>query len=108
MPSPVVLKVRFAAQGPAIRPMSNSVMVDSLSAIVTYPVDVWFGGARTYQAALDFGARKIEKVTLDPGCRFPDRDMTDNAWPRDTTAAAAQAGNPMAAVFGGAGVACRN
>ncbi len=81
-------------------------MVDSLSAIVTYPVDVWFGGRRTFQAVLDFGARKIEKITLDPGCRFPDRDVTDNVWPRDTTAAAAQAANPMAAVFGG--VACRS
>jgi hypothetical protein len=106
MPSPVVLKVRFAPQGPAIRAMRNSVMVDSLSAIVTWPVDVWFGGSRTYRAVLDFGRRKIEKITLDPGCRFPDRDVTDNVWPRDTTAVA-QATSPMAAMFGG-GRACRN
>ena len=107
MPSPVVLKVRFAPQGPAIRLMPNSVMADSASAIVTYPVDVWFGGSRTFQAVLDFGPRRIEKITLDPACRFPDRDVTDNTWPRDTTAAA-QAANPMAAVFGAPGGACRN
>ena len=35
MPSPVVLKVRFAPRGPAIRPMLNSTMVDSVTAIVT-------------------------------------------------------------------------
>jgi hypothetical protein len=111
MPSPVVLKVRFAPQGPAIKPMPNSTMVDSASAIVTYPVDVWIGGNRTFAAVLDFGRRKIEKVTLDPSCRFPDRDPSDNSWPRDTTAVARPA-NPMmamyAAMFGGAGAVCRN
>jgi hypothetical protein len=91
MPSPVVLKVRFAPRGPAIRPMPNSTMVDSVTAIVTWPVDVWFGGSRTFQADLDFGRRTIERIILDPACRFPDRDVTDNMWPRDTTATA-QAG----------------
>jgi hypothetical protein len=105
MPSPVVLKVRFAPQGPAIRPMANATVADSATAIVTYPVDVWFGGSRTFDAVLDFGPRKIEKITLDPGCRFPDRDPSDNTWPREATAA--QAPNPMAVVFGVSGV-CRN
>jgi hypothetical protein len=88
MPSPVVLKVRFAPQGPAIRPMPNSTMMDSVTAIVTWPVDVWFGGSRTFQADLDFGPRRIERIILDPACRFPDRVLTDNMWPRDTTVTA--------------------
>ncbi len=82
MPSPVVLKVEFAATGPAVKGMPNSRMQDSVTAIVTYPVDVWFPGSRTFNATLDFGARKIEKITLDPFGRFPDRDITDNIWPR--------------------------
>jgi len=84
MPSPVVLRVAFAPKGPPIRKMSNSRMADSITAIVTYPVDVWFGGSRTFKAMLDFGARKVEKITLDPFGRFPDRDSTDNVWPRTT------------------------
>lgn len=91
MPSPVVLKVQFAPEGPAITPMTNSTMVDDATAIVTYPVGVWFSGSRTFDAVLDFGARPIEKIILDPRCRFPDGDVTDNMWPRDTAFAAAQA-----------------
>ena len=83
MPSPVVLQVRFAAQGPAIRPMPNSRMIDSVTAVVTYPVDVWFAGSKTFRAELDFGGRAIERITLDPGRRFPDRVTTDNVWPRN-------------------------
>ena len=49
---------------------------------MTWPVDVWFNGSRTFQAALDFGGRPITKITLDPGCRFPDRDPSDNVWPK--------------------------
>ena len=88
MPSPVVLKVQFAPKGPAIKPMPSSRMIDSATAIVTWPVDVWFGGSRTFKAELNFGPRKIVRVKLDPGCRFPDRDTADNAWPRDTVVAA--------------------
>ena len=66
MPSPVVLKVQFAPKGPAIKPMANAKMTDSVTAIVTYPVDVWFAGSKTFKADLDFGGRKIEKITLDP------------------------------------------
>lgn len=92
MPSPVVLKVQFAPEGPAITPMANSTMVDDAAAIVTYPVEVWFSGSRTFDAVLDFGGRTIEKIILDPRCRFPDGDVTDNMWPRDTAFAAAGGG----------------
>jgi len=85
MPSPVVLKVEFAASGPAPAKMKNAV-IDGHTATVTWPVDVWFGGSRTFVANLDFGGAKIEKITLDPGQRFPDRDFTDNVWPRTAPA----------------------
>jgi hypothetical protein len=83
MPSPVVLRVRFATEGPAIRPMANS-KVDGNSALVTWPVDVWFNGSRTFQGVLDFGGRAITSIQLDPACRFPDRDASDNVWPKGT------------------------
>jgi len=82
MPSPVVLQVRLAGSGGRIRPMANAVMTDSTTAVVTFPVDVWFAGSRTFTAQLDFG-RAIERIVLDPGCRFPDRTAADNVWPRD-------------------------
>jgi hypothetical protein len=82
MPSPVVLKVQFAATGPAIKAMPNAKMLDATTAVVTWPVDVWFSGSRTFNAELAFGGRRIEKITLDPGRRFPDHDVNDNVWPR--------------------------
>lgn len=82
MPAPIVLRVEFAADGPAIRPMSNATMLDARTALVTVPVDVWFAGARSHTVTLDFGARAIERITLDPRRRFPDRDPADNVWPR--------------------------
>jgi len=82
MPAPVILKVEFAPTGPPIRAMSNSRMADANTAIVTYPVDVWYSGQRTFNAVLDFGGRAISKITLDPAGRFPDRDARDNVWPR--------------------------
>ena len=88
MPSPVVLAVKFAGTGPAIRPMPNSVVMGD-SALVTWPVDVWFDGSRTFQAVLEFGGRAIESIRLDPHCRFPDRDPGDNVWPRTATPATA-------------------
>jgi len=81
MPAPIVLEVKFAATGPAIRPMKNAVMTDSVTALVTWPVDVWFGGRRSVTADLMFGGRKIERITLDPARRFPDRSPADNQWP---------------------------
>jgi hypothetical protein len=92
MPSPVVLKVQFATPGPAIKVMANARMVDENTAIVTWPVDVWFTGNRTFTANLNFGGRKIEKILIDPGCRFPDRNPGDNMWPRVALATAAPAG----------------
>jgi hypothetical protein len=82
MPAPVILKIEFASTGPPIRAMSNSRMADANTAIVTYPVDVWYSGRRTFNAVLDFGGRAISKITLDPAGRFPDRDARDNVWPR--------------------------
>jgi hypothetical protein len=76
----VVLRVKFAEKGPAIRPMKNAVMVDDRTAEITWPVDVWFSGKRTFTADLVFGGRKIESITLDPHGRFPDRDPKDNVW----------------------------
>ena len=94
MPSPVVLRVQFASTGPSVRPMPNSRMLDATTAVVTYPVDVWFNGSRTFDAALEFGGRAIERVTLDPEGRFPDRDTRDNVWPRTAPRATGAAGNP--------------
>jgi hypothetical protein len=82
MPSPVVLKLQFAPTGPAIKLMPNSRLADSASVIVSYPVDVWRSGSRTFTAVLDFGGRTITQITLDPFRRFPDRDASDNIWPR--------------------------
>jgi hypothetical protein len=103
MPSPVVLRVTFAPTGPAIRPMKNAVMRDSITADVTWPVDVWFTGSRTFAAHLMFGGRRIEKVMLDPECRFPDRDPNDNVWPRSAeqvTPAATAPNRPVAVSCG--------
>jgi hypothetical protein len=66
MPSPVVLKVQFAESGPPIKPMANAKIVDDKTAILTWPVDVWFIGNRTFQATLDFGGRTIDRIVLDP------------------------------------------
>ena len=82
MPSPVVLKVQFAPAGAAIKPMSNAKMLNDTTALVTWPVDVWFNGSRTFQAVLEFGGRPITTITLDPDCRFPDREPGDNVWPK--------------------------
>jgi len=82
MPSPVVLKVEFETEGAAIKKLSNAEMIDATTAIVTWPVSVWFDGKRTFDATMDFGDRKIKKITLDPHARFPDSNVTDNVWPK--------------------------
>jgi hypothetical protein len=92
MPSPVMLAVKLAPKGPPIRQMTSSRMLDSNTVLVTYPVDVWFNGSKTFKAELSLGGRKVEKVTLDPFGRFPDHDVRDNVWPRDSTAAPAGGG----------------
>jgi len=101
MPAPVVLKATLAARGPKVKPMPNAHMIDSVTAIVTYPVDVWFGGSKTFTATLDFG-RKVERVLLDPGCRFPDKDPSDNVWPREPAVTQAAQGSQR-----GPGPRCR-
>jgi hypothetical protein len=92
MPAPVILRVRLAASGPAVRPMANATRVDDVTYDVTWPVDVWFDGRRTHDVVLDFGGRAVEQVTFDPGRRFPDHDPRDNTWPRATVPANAAAG----------------
>ncbi len=82
--------------------MSNAVIAGD-TAVVTYPVDVWFGGSKTFNAVLDLGTRKITKIVLDPHCRFPDRDPGDNVWPRAT-----QASQPAAGARGGRAATCSN
>ena len=95
MPSPVVLEVELAPGPSPARPMPNATMLDGDRAVVTWPVDVWFAGSRTFDAVLDFGGRTVKKITLDPHCRFPDRDITDNVWPPDPSLAEATGGNPF-------------
>ncbi len=92
MPSPIVLQVRLGAgKNPAL--MKNARMVDDSTAVVTFPVEVWFDGRRSHEAVLVFGARKVQSVTLDPCGRFPDRDPSDNVWPRNTAPAQPQTGS---------------
>jgi len=100
MPSPVILKVELAPEGSrAVPPTTTRVVrpgviettrwLDANTAIVTYPVDVWFTGSRTFVAVLDFQNRivvnsvnrPINKITLDPYARFPDHNPRDNVWP---------------------------
>src|SRR5687767_4955101 len=87
MPSPVVLKVKFTATGPAVQASAGSTSrtVDPETAILTWPVDVWFNGSRTFDAVIQTGGRAIESITLDPMCRFADRDPNDNLWPAPST-----------------------
>ena len=56
-------------------------MMNDRTALVTWPVDVWFSGSRTFKAVIA-GGRAIESITLDPGGRFPDVDASDNVWPK--------------------------
>jgi len=80
MPSPIVLKIEFA--GPPPESIPNAEILADGTAILTWPVDVWFDGNRRVECVLDFELRRIEKVTLDPRGRFPDRDPDDNVWTR--------------------------
>jgi hypothetical protein len=73
MPSPVVLRLDFDAAGGSATPAPKT---------VTFPVEVWFDGRRTYTAEVDVGNLTVRTVTLDPSRRFPDRDVSDNVWPK--------------------------
>lgn len=83
MPSPVVLRVEFESEGPAINSIADAVMTDAVTVEVAWSVTIWFDGSRTFDAVMDFGDRKIKKITLDPHGRFPDKDVEDNVWERD-------------------------
>lgn len=83
MPSPIVLKVEFEPKGPAIKKIENATMLDDNTAVVTWPVSVWFSGNRTFEATMNFGERTIKKITYDPYGRFPDANVTDNFWPKN-------------------------
>jgi len=85
MPSPVVLDITFAGTPPSITGMKNAT-VSGNTVRVTYPVDVWFSGSRTFNAVMQFGGQKITRVTVDPDARFPDTSQADNVWPRAATA----------------------
>ncbi|HEX3867485.1 MAG TPA: M1 family peptidase, partial [Gemmatimonadaceae bacterium] len=103
MPSPVILKVELGP-GSGTVSMPNAKMIDGRTAMITYPVDVWFGGSRTFSADLDVGGRTVTKVTFDPGCRFPDHDPSDNVWPREpSTPASGARGGRGAGAGGGRG-----
>ncbi|MGE3618644.1 MAG: M1 family metallopeptidase [Gemmatimonadales bacterium] len=94
MPSPVVLEIKLGpGGGPGHREMVvapigaegiartvGMTLIDDHTVRVVFPVDIWFNGARTFSAAFEFG-RPVERVTLDPDCRFPDRNPADNVWP---------------------------
>jgi hypothetical protein len=80
MPSPVVLRVRFAADGPALKPMSNA-KIEGNSALVTWPVDVWFSGPDV-RSGRGFW-RPTNVIQLDLACRFPDRDPLTISGRRD-------------------------
>jgi hypothetical protein len=80
MPSPVILKIEFEKGSSKIKKMRNAKMIDDNTAIVTWPVNVWFNGNRTFNATLSFGSRKIKKITFDPYGRFPDKNPKDNVW----------------------------
>ena len=87
MPSPIVLKLQLAPGGAPIKAPANATVTGD-TVVVTYPVDVWFNSvSKTFKADIQLGGRKVEKVTLDPHCRFPDRDPSDNVWPRASASA---------------------
>ncbi|MGD8279502.1 MAG: M1 family metallopeptidase [Gemmatimonadota bacterium] len=102
MPSPVVLGVRLAANGPPIRAPQNATMVDDTSYVVRWPVDVWWSGSKTFDARLDFG-RSITSITFDPWCRFPDADPRDNIWPRSAAPTPQQPAGGRGGGFGRGG-----
>ena len=66
----------------APEPMANAERIDDRTLVVTYPVDVWFSGSKTFEAELPFDGGTIESITLDPHGRFPDRNPADNMWPK--------------------------
>lgn len=91
MPSPVVLDVDFSDPAEDLDRLvgGNVERVGPHTLRYTWPVDVWFSGSRTFRAELDVGGQAIQRITFDPGCRFPDADPSDNVWSADGTMSAA-------------------
>jgi hypothetical protein len=83
MPSPVVLKVELEPGSRPVRVSNNMEKLDDNTLIMTWPVDVWLDGSKTFEAELNVGGREIKKITLDPHARFPDGEPGDNVWPRE-------------------------
>ncbi len=79
MPSPVVLEVKLRPNAD-VPDWPEAERTDDRTFVVTYPVDVWFGGSKTFEADLPVWSGAIESITLDPRGRFPDRDPSDNSW----------------------------
>lgn len=69
----------FPMKRPSVLPRVHERQCDGA---VTWPVEVWFGGSRTFTATLDFGGRPVVGVLLDPQCRFLDQNAADTVWPR--------------------------
>jgi len=82
MPAPVVLGIKFRGGAPSVASIPNAERVGENEVLVTFPVDVWFSGSKSFRAELPFALDGIEMIILDPNGRFPDRDPSDNAWPR--------------------------
>ncbi|MCA8971362.1 MAG: M1 family metallopeptidase [Planctomycetes bacterium] len=81
MPSPVVLKFEFGADTSSMKLPENAKRLDEKTIVVTWPVDVWFDGRRTFEARFDHGSAELTRVVFDPQRRFPDRNPSDNFWP---------------------------
>jgi hypothetical protein len=84
MAAPVILLVEFSDTIPAVVHTGDTMVQQGVSTSqrYTFPVEVWFAGARTFQARIDTGGRRIARITLDPDGRIPDSDPADNVWPR--------------------------
>jgi hypothetical protein len=85
MPSPIIVHLKVVAQGPALRLPAGARQVDATTIEFRQPVESWFDGRRAQRFELDLGGRTVEGLQLDPGRRFPDRDPSDNVWPRAAT-----------------------
>jgi hypothetical protein len=82
MPSPIVVHVMLEDVDGAVRMPENSRLVSRSTMEIRLPVETWFDGRRSHVMEVDLGPRKIIGLQLDPGRRFPDRDPSDNVWPR--------------------------
>ena len=90
MPAPVVVEVEYISDVSELAPrLSDSVpraatfeTIDAHTERITYPASVWFAGGRTVELVLPALPTGIVKIRLDPDGRFPDRDPSDNEWPR--------------------------